>query len=164
GNEEAAENLWRRYFEQLVVLARGRLQRVLRRAADGEDVALSAFATFCINLQRGRYPQLHDRDDLWHLLAVLTARTGSRLLRTNSQQKRGGAWASTDVRGLSSADANLDDVIGAEPTPAFAAQVAEEFQRLLGRLGDAELERVALRKMEGYSNEEIAGQLACTPR
>jgi len=55
-------------------------------------------------------------------------------------------------------------VLGDEPTPEFAAQVAEECQRLLGRLGDAELRSVALWKMEGYTNEEIAARLNCVPR
>ena len=34
-------------------------------------------------------------------------------------------------------------------------------QRLLGSLGDTELESVALWKMEGFTNQEIAGKLAC---
>jgi DNA-directed RNA polymerase specialized sigma24 family protein len=61
-------------------------------------------------------------------------------------------------------EADLEHVLGREPTPEFAAQVAEECQRLLGRLKDASLRTVALGKMEGYSNEEIAGQLGCAPR
>jgi DNA-directed RNA polymerase specialized sigma24 family protein len=39
--------------------------------------------------------------------------------------------------------------------------MAEESQRLLGSLGDTELESVALWKMEGFTNQEIAGKLAC---
>jgi DNA-directed RNA polymerase specialized sigma24 family protein len=42
--------------------------------------------------------------------------------------------------------------------------VAEEVQRLLGLLGSAELRQVALRKMEGRSNAEIAGLLGCVER
>lgn len=43
-------------------------------------------------------------------------------------------------------------------------QVAEQCQRLLDGLGDETLRTVALRKMEGYSNDEIAAQLECAPR
>lgn len=46
-----------------------------------------------------------------------------------------------------------------EPTPEFAAQVAEEFQALLNRLTSDELRQVALWKLEGYTNEEIAQKL-----
>jgi DNA-directed RNA polymerase specialized sigma24 family protein len=55
----------------------------------------------------------------------------------------------------------LEQIEGPEPTPAFAAQVAEECRRLLERLDSPELRSLALRKVEGYSNEEIAAQLGC---
>ena len=49
-------------------------------------------------------------------------------------------------------------------TPLVAAQVAEESRRLLGRLGSAELESVAVWRLEGYSVEEIAAKLGYAPR
>jgi DNA-directed RNA polymerase specialized sigma24 family protein len=57
-----------------------------------------------------------------------------------------------------------DQLWGREPTPEFAAQVAEEYQLLLAQLSDPELEAVAVWKMEGYTNEEIAAKLDCTLR
>jgi len=45
------------------------------------------------------------------------------------------------------------------PTPEFAAQMAEEFQRLFARLDDPILQSIARCKMEGYSNEDIAAQI-----
>jgi DNA-directed RNA polymerase specialized sigma24 family protein len=44
----------------------------------------------------------------------------------------------------------------------LAAQVVEEYQRLLGGLGDAALRSVAVWKLEGYTNKEIAGRLGCS--
>jgi DNA-directed RNA polymerase specialized sigma24 family protein len=58
----------------------------------------------------------------------------------------------------------LAGILGQEPSPEFAAQVAEECQRLLARLQDAELRAVAVWKMEGYTHEEIAAKLGCVPR
>jgi hypothetical protein len=52
-----------------------------------------------------------------------------------------------------------DELIGREPDPAFAAEVAGECRRLLGLLPNDELRDVARWKMEGYSNQEIAGKL-----
>jgi hypothetical protein len=43
GDPDAAQKLWERYFLRLVGLARKKLRAVPRRAADEEDVALSAF-------------------------------------------------------------------------------------------------------------------------
>src|SRR5262245_15997347 len=74
GNAEAAEALWRRYFEALVRLARARLRGTSRAVADEEDAALSAFDSFCRGAACGRYPRLDDRDDLWRLLVVITER------------------------------------------------------------------------------------------
>jgi DNA-directed RNA polymerase specialized sigma24 family protein len=42
--------------------------------------------------------------------------------------------------------------------------VGEECQRLLDALADEEARAVALFKMEGYTNEEIAQKLDCAPR
>ena len=42
--------------------------------------------------------------------------------------------------------------------------MAEDYQRLLGRLDEAELRSVALWKVEGYTNEEIAEKLGCVVR
>jgi hypothetical protein len=54
GDPDAADALGRRYFAQLVELARQHLPRHARRAADGEDVALAAFAGFCAGIAAGR--------------------------------------------------------------------------------------------------------------
>jgi len=90
GDSSAAQKLWDRYFERLTTLARSRLQGAWRRASDEEDVALSAFATFCRRATHGQFPQLSDRPDLWRLLVVLTARKACHALRDEQRQKRGG--------------------------------------------------------------------------
>lgn len=146
---------------ELVRLARQKLQHVPRRAADEEDVALSAFASFCRRAEGGHFPHLADREGLWQLLVVITVRKANRLRRTEGQQKRGGL-----ARVISGNDAefSLERLIDTDPTPTFALEVAEECERLLGLLDDPELQSIATRKMEGYTNNEIAAQLSCTPR
>jgi DNA-directed RNA polymerase specialized sigma24 family protein len=42
--------------------------------------------------------------------------------------------------------------------------MSEECQRLLDLVQDEDLRRVALWKMEGYTNEEIAARLGCVTR
>jgi RNA polymerase sigma factor (sigma-70 family) len=160
GDADAAQPLWERYFQCLVGLARHHLRGQLP-TADAEDVALSAFASFCRGGVQGRFPRLNDREDLWQLLVLLTARKAGRLLRHENRQKRGGGKvrAEADLAGDADAESPLAQVVDGEPTPAFAAEVAEECQRLLARLGDDELRAVALAKMEGYTNQEIADQL-----
>ena len=164
GVQDAAQPLWERYFQRLVGLARGRLQGAPRRAADEEDVALSAFGSFCRGAEHGRFPRLDDRDDLWQLLMVLTARKVTNHRRHEGRAKRGGGRVrhATD---LANGDAPGGDVLaglaGQEPTPEFAAELADECRRLLDGLGDTGLRAVALAKMEGYTNAEIAVRLGC---
>jgi DNA-directed RNA polymerase specialized sigma24 family protein len=165
GDPAAAQQLWERYFRRLVALARKKLAGAPRRAADEEDVALSAFDTFCRGAEAGRFPQLFDRDNLWRLLVTLTAQKAARLARMEGRQKRGGGALLDEAALLGLAapaeQLELEQFVGREPSPEFAAQVTEECQRLLCSLPDADLQRVALWKMEGYSNEEIADRLAC---
>jgi DNA-directed RNA polymerase specialized sigma24 family protein len=168
GKPAAAQEVWERYFQRLVGLARKKLQGALRRVEDEEDVALSAFDSFCRGAGRGRFPKLNDRNDLWQLLVLITARKAIDLRNREGRLKRGGgrpAAAPPPGPGHDSADLpGLDQVIGPEPTPSFAAQVAEECQRLLQLLQDESLRSVALWKMEGYTTEEIARFLGCVPR
>jgi DNA-directed RNA polymerase specialized sigma24 family protein len=166
GDPDAAQKLWERYFRRLVGLAKKKLRASPRRAADEEDVALSAFDSFCRGAGQARFPRLHDRLDLWQLLVLLTARKAVDLAQHERRQKRGGGGVLDEAAlpgpARSSAQgAALDQIEGPEPTPAFAAQVAEECRRLLERLDSPELRDVALRKVEGYGNEEIAAQLGC---
>jgi DNA-directed RNA polymerase specialized sigma24 family protein len=126
---------------------------------------LSAFDSFCRGAEQGRFPRLNDRHDLWQLLVLLTARKACDLVQHERRAKRGGGT----VQGESAFDGpdsepGIDQVAGHEPTPAFAAQLAEEYQVLLDRLPSAELRAVAVWKMEGYTNAEIAAQLGCVVR
>ena len=157
GNSLAAQKLWEGYFHRLVGLARGKLRMMPRRGADEEDVALSAFDSFFRGVERGRFPQLEDRGDLWQVLLMITERKAIDLLEHEGRQKR-------DWRRSQTADADDGpfDFASREPDPAFAAQVAEECEKLLMKLADAGLRSIAVRKMEGYTNQEIAAELGCS--
>jgi DNA-directed RNA polymerase specialized sigma24 family protein len=154
GDRAAVAPLWERYFTRLVALARTRLRATARQEADEEDVALSAFASFCRAAEQGSLTDLRDRDGLWRLLVTLTARKAIDQQRRETRLKRGGG----------DAPETLDDVIGEEPTPEFAAEVADEYQHLLSRLPSPELVTIALLKMEGHTSAEIAKRLGCVGR
>src|SRR4051794_30097165 len=160
GDAAAAQPLWERYHRRLVALARQKLQAARKRAADEEDVVQSAFHSFFQGVAKGRFPQLNDRDNLWRLLVVITARKAlDQLAHEHSKRQGGGTLQGESWISNAEGDSAIDQIVGAEPTPEFAAQVAEEYQRLLELLGDETLRRVAVWKMEGLTNDEIAGQL-----
>ena len=155
GNTLAAQQLWERYFRNLVDLARARI-RTTGPHGEEEDVAISAFASFCQAARQQRFPQLSNRDDLWRLLVTLTARKVWHRRRHEQAQKRGGGMASPQ-----NFEVELDQIVGREPTPEFAAVVAEELQTRVASLKNADLAAIALRKLDGYTNDEIAVQLGC---
>ncbi len=90
GDEAAAQAIWQRYSERLIRLAQRRLEGLPRRIADEEDVVLSAMHSFLRGAAAGRYPQLADREDLWHLLVTITSHKAIKQARRQRAQKRGG--------------------------------------------------------------------------
>ncbi|HZY83527.1 MAG TPA: ECF-type sigma factor [Gemmataceae bacterium] len=163
GDREAVQHLWERYFERLVRQARGWLQHTPRQRADEEDVALAAFASFCLRAEEGRFPRLYDRNDLWQLLVVIAFRkTCNQIVHERRRQPPGGRVinASALAAGPDGDEGALfAEIISREPSPAMAAQTAEECRRLLAELDDEKLRQVALWKMEGHTNEEIGAKL-----
>jgi DNA-directed RNA polymerase specialized sigma24 family protein len=168
GDQAAARMLWEGYFQKLVALARKRLKNTPRRAADEEDIALSAFDSLCRRAERGQFAQLLDRNDLWQLLVLITVRKVCDLKRREQREGRAipvaAGWPPDDSQASAEGGWSLEQIVGQEPTPELAAQMAEEWQRLLDRLGDNTLRSVAIKKMEGHTNEEIAGLLGVVPR
>lgn len=158
GQDDVAQNLWERYFQRMVELARNKLRAAASRAADEEDVALSAFHSFCQAAAEHRFPRLANRDDLWQVLVMLTARKALDQRKYDLRKKR------SDAATKPLDDAALESVIGTDPDPAFAALVADEFRALLDKLDDPELRQIAIRKLEGCTNDEIAVELNCTVR
>jgi DNA-directed RNA polymerase specialized sigma24 family protein len=167
GDQAAYQKLWEAYFRRLVGLVRKRLQGSPRAAADEEDVALSALDSVFRRAREGRFPRLFDRHDLWQLLVLIAGRKASNLARHERQERRGGGkvcQASALPDGDRSAGGTLfADLIGREPEPALAAQVVEEYHRLLDDLGDDTLRSVAVWKLEGYTSAEIAAKLRRSP-
>lgn len=168
GDLVAAQPLWERYHRRLLALARKKLRSAHRRSSDEEDVVQNAFHSFFRGVGRGRFPQLDDRNNLWRLLVVITARKALDQLAYEQSKRQGGGTIQSDSRMTSgtpvATGAAIELVVGDEPTPEFAAQVAEEYERLLARLDNDSLRRVAVLKMEGLTIDEIARRLECSPR
>jgi RNA polymerase sigma factor (sigma-70 family) len=167
GDEKAAADLWNCYFDRLVRLARQRLGNSPRRVADEEDVAVSVFRCLCAGAERGRLAEIKHRDDLWRVLVTMTMRKAIDLQRRMGGQKRGGG----QVRGESifgKADDDhspgLQQFSDLSPSPQTLAILDEEGKRLLDALDDDTLRQVAIWKLEGYTNDEIAGELELTTR
>jgi DNA-directed RNA polymerase specialized sigma24 family protein len=155
GDHAAAQRLWEAYFVRLVGLARAKLAGRPHTLDDPEDVALSAFNSFCAAAKQGRFPKLNDRHDLWQVLVMLTARKAIDALRREQAEKR----PPQPLQANTDSVPDIDQYVGAEPTPSFAAEVADEYRQLLDKLPSHELRTIAVLKLDGHTNEEIAAHL-----
>jgi RNA polymerase sigma factor (sigma-70 family) len=163
----AAEMIWQRYFRELLSLARRNLDKRARHRADEEDVLQSMFHSFCVRQARGDF-HLTDRDGLWKLLVTITLHKARNASKAQRREKRDFAReqpAASAVEFDSSSETwELAQMDAAGPSPAEAALLNEALERRLQSLGNAELCQIALWRLEGYSNREIAEQLGCTER
>lgn len=139
--------------------AKKRLQGA-RQCADEEDVALDALDSFFRGVKAGRFCQLDNRRDLWQILGVLTVRKAVNTAKKERRLKRGGGkFKATCCPGDSRDVMNADTPASLEPAPDLAAVATEEVRRLLEDLGDDSLRDIAVWKMEGYTNAEIAERI-----
>ena len=72
-------------------------------------------------------------------------------------------WPRNDWR-LVGLSCQTNELVCHEPTPELAAEFAEQYARLLAKLPSQELIELAVKKMEGYTNEEIATQFGKSER
>jgi RNA polymerase sigma factor (sigma-70 family) len=153
GSNSAVRPLLAAYFDRLVQLAHKRLQNVPGLDGYDEDLALRSFHSVYQRLRDPARPlDLAGRDDLWRLLAT---RTISRAIDLIRRRRRPG-----EVPG----GQDLTRLLTREPTPEEAADAADECRRLLDSLPEPELRQIALWKVEGYTNAEIAARLDCVSR
>ncbi len=165
GDQDAAQQIWERYCQRLVHLAASKFRGVPRRVSDEEDMVLAAFDSLYRGVAAGRFAKLEDRDDLWQLLVMITERKVIDQFHHERRQKRGGG----NVRGESAfvkgqADEpqwGIAEISGEDLSPDSAVASVEECNRLLQLLPDDTLREVAMLKLEGWKNREIAEKLDC---
>lgn len=163
GDSQAAEQIWQHYFERLVRSVRGNLRGQNRGVSDEEDIVVSVFESFYRAAKNGRFPDLADQDDLWRLLLKMSARKIVDKHRHDQRQRRGDGVQVVSL-GRRGDEGEIIQVIGDQPTPEMALIMEESIERLLAHLGVGQLQEIAVAKLEGFSNSEIADRLACSER
>lgn len=166
--ERAVEEIWNRWSQRLIHLANRKLGDAPRREEDEEDVVQSGFMNLVQALGEGRYPDLNDRKTLWFLLARIIENKAINCQKRRLTRKRGGG----KVRGDSVLGGPCGDggdgihvqIPGPDPTPETNAEESEQFRFLLGILTDDSLRAVALMRLDGYANAEIAVKLGVCER
>lgn len=153
GDPEAAQILWDRFFERMVRFARSRLVRDGGPKGEEEDVALSAFHDFFRSAADNRFAQLANRNDLWQVLHLLISRKAVDYYRRAKRQKRDRPTVALE-----------SDPAVSDTDPALTAGIMDEVRALFDQLPSSELRQIAVLKLDGHTNEEIAEELGCTVR
>lgn len=156
GNNTAVEKLWKQFSRRMTKLARNWLASVANAPAylDASDVTAVAFASFQQALSQGQFEEVNGSQALWQLLATITLNKARDHLESELAQKRGGR-----VNVFSINDSNAHEHASPDPTPEFAAMMTDECRRLLALLDDPVLEAIALERLNGSTNDEIAEHL-----
>ena len=157
GDSSSANALWEHYFPQVLRLAQKKMFMIQGAYYDEEDAALSALHSLFRGLKNGRFPQLEDRDNLWRMLVLITERKIRHQWRKEKTLSRSPA-------GREKNEPVLDVLLAEEPTPEFVCMMMEEFERLLDVLVDDRLKKIAVMKMDGFTQEEIAHRIDCASR
>ena len=147
--------------------ARGRLSSKTRRVYDEEDAAVSAFRSLCRGIEAQKFPEVGDRGNLWALLVVITSRKILNRHRYENQDRRDTSrtFPESILQSADSMESSLLSTLPSrEPTPDFAAEVADMSEHLYSLLPEQELRQLVALKLEGYTNDEAADQMKVTRR
>jgi RNA polymerase sigma factor (sigma-70 family) len=159
GDEEAARQLFDRYAEQLVLLARRRISQRLSSRIDAEDIVQSVFRTFFHRARQGQF-HVEDPDDIVKLLARITVYKTFRQVAFHRRAKRN---ASQETGQVDDAQEMLMKLLAGEPSPEETAAFLDQLEHFLGKL-KAEERQILEMRMEGHSNVDIASHMKVTDR
>ena len=155
GDSVAGKKLWDGLFQRLLGAIKGAVGGDPARIPDYEEAAASALKTFLMGFPDGKYQDVKDRDMLWKLLVRIGTHKVIDLIRREGRQKRGGeAKRVADDGGGPGSE--LERIQTGMATPEFDAIMSETIDELFDRLNDPALQQLAIWKLEGYTNEEIA--------
>lgn len=163
GDPDSANRLWERFFDKLVAYASSQMEHANRRVSDEEDIACGVMTALCARADQCRLPTISNREDLWHILLSWTRHDVIDHVRRDKRQKRGGG----NVRGDSYYDSPLrswSEALDSSPAPDLIAEMQEQYEGLLELLPNTVLREIAIDKMCGLTNGQIAAKLELTPR
>ena len=170
GDPNSAGDLYQHFCSRLQNLISRQIPASVRATYDADDVAVSAFHSLFMGVREQRY-QLGNRADIWRLLLTIAERKIAKRIRFETQEKRdirrllqNSVFMSLQNGPQQHTPSGVNSLPSYEPTPAFAAEVAETCENLLSALPDDCCRTIALLMLENYTAEQVAQKLGCTRR
>ncbi len=159
GSETAAQQLFDRYVEKLLVLARWHISEKLRSRIDPEDVVQSVFRTFFIRLKNESFT-FDEADDLFKLLTRITLNKTLRQVAFHRAARRS---PEREMGKGNSEQDSIMQVLDTEPDPQTVVAFADHLKSFLGKFSEQEQQIIEMR-LQGHSSEEIAQKLGTYDR
>jgi RNA polymerase sigma-70 factor (ECF subfamily) len=161
GDQQAASELFHRYADRLIALARSRLSPRLSQRVDPEDVVQSAYRSFFAGAREGQY-DLERGGDLWQLLVVITLHKLHDQVRRHTSDKR----SVEAEQNFGSEDSLLSlqaQLLSHTPSPVEALTLADLVQQVMRGLEPVERRMLRMR-LQGHTLEEIAAETRLSRR
>ncbi len=128
--------------------------------ADEEDVALSALKNLWLLIMQGELEAAKPPQELWSLLKTMVRFKLIDYRRYHGARRRSPA----PMHEGEMLDEDVHMALDPSPTVVELAMIEEQKESLLNELGDATLRQIAIWKMDGHSNTEIAQMLGVCAR
>lgn len=160
GDQDAAAEIFERYFSRLARLVQTRLSPKLAARVEADDVAQSVFRIFFMSNADERFV-LERSGDLWRLLVGIAIKKIHHEVNRNSAQKRN--YQRDQSLQLQGGVELPLEVVVRDPTPDEAAAVTEQLEIMFDRLSETERDVFRLR-LEGLSDLEIANKVKRSQR
>src|SRR4051812_36186960 len=150
GSDSAARELFDKYCERLMRLAKRRIGQRMTSRVDPEDVIQSAFRTFFVRVRNDEF-KFEGENDLFKLLVRLTVHKTLRQVAFHRAAKR-----NPELEAAQASDAYelLQQLTADDPPPEVEVALVDEFERFMNQLTTFE-RRVLEMKLQGYSTTEI---------
>src|SRR5262249_1614762 len=154
GDSAAARELYERYVDRLVALARRRISQSLASRLDPEDVVQSAFRTFFDRPKAGRF-RLEGRDHPRKPPVRLPIHKSLQHVTLHKAAKRDPA---AELGQEDSSQQGWQAVLAREPCPEDAIAFLDSVETFLAKLSPQDRQILEMR-VHGYSNREIEDKL-----
>ena len=157
GHSSACDKLWPFYLQRLTSLICQKLETSRTEVSDEEDVLIDTCEVCFRKIKEGNYPNISSRHDLWRLLTKIATRKSIDQIRRSRKgvdRLRLDSTHVTNNSGIGTEYNHIDNLPGAEPTPEFAAMVADESRHRLNQLPTKMVSVVKLR-LQGFTLKQI---------
>ena len=159
GDHDAQSEIFNRFVQRLIALARTQLDGRIRQKEDPEDIVQSVFRSFFRRQAEGQF-EPPTEDSLWHLLAHITA------CKCRNRVEYFQA-ACRDVRREVSPAGTSDEPawhgFAHDPTPSEAAMLNERIEQLMKGLNEPGRAILAL-SLQGGTVPEISSEVGRAER